>query len=198
MEKSGPHVSCHKNEWKLAGYLGCATLPHLRKLRFSSATLNWYSVFYRKYCHTSPLNVLGLLRDIDNISETFPNILGKLMEKYLIFENSGKDRDIKIINNSHVDYIYTSVLYWLADDLGKQPQGTAESLKSSSEIFSVMIGRYNSAAIEHPNMGPLKEFGEAILETYSRVKASSRRVRVVRAKARVRVSSAQILLFFDR
>jgi hypothetical protein len=106
------------------------------------------------------------------------------MEKYPIVENPRKDHNIKIINNNHVDYIYASVLYWLADDLEKQSQDTAESLKSSCEKFSVAIGRsnptplslftippYDPATIEHPNMGPLKEFGEAILEKYCRVNA---------------------------
>jgi hypothetical protein len=106
------------------------------------------------------------------------------MEKFPIIENPGNNRSTKIVNNGHVDYIYAGVLYWLADDLEKQSQATAESLKSSYEKFSVAIGKsnptplslftippYDPATIEHPNMGPLKEFGEAILEKYCRVNA---------------------------
>src|SRR5947207_12023220 len=114
LEKPDAHVSFHKNEWKLAGYLGCATLGGFRKLRFSPALLKWYPVFYRKCRHTSPLNALSLLRDIDNIPGTFPNTLEELMEKFPIIENPGNNRSTKIVNNDHVDYIYAGVISWLA------------------------------------------------------------------------------------
>ncbi|KFY93428.1 hypothetical protein V498_04442 [Pseudogymnoascus sp. VKM F-4517 (FW-2822)] len=154
-----------KNEAAACAYLGFTDLADLRRLRVSIPVLTAYQILEKNYFNKrrASKHAFSILRDLDSESKKidFGANLNELSAKYIVPNMSIHSRD----------YLLAGVIYHLsntiedADEMWKDDDAIVAKFEKD---MGCTITPFDRGTVILPELGPLAEFEEDVMERYSR------------------------------